>query len=136
MGKKKSVLTDAQLALKQRVENAYRRVCGFGFHHPNWKKSLWSMPTGDIYEMLMRRLDSTYDEVEYYACMVYLYHVIPDDELLVEFKDLSRVISSRTYVGMPSKTTLKRIENTGVLIPVGGRERVGVVGCVGALGGF
>jgi hypothetical protein len=136
MGKKKSVLTDAQLALKQRVMDVYHRLYGFVFHHPNWKKNLWDMKTGDIYEMLMDRMDSTYDEVEYYACMVYLYHVIPDGELLVEFKDLQRIISNRTGICMDQKTTSKYVESNGVLSAVDGSMGVEVLGSVRVLGGF
>ena len=94
----RSKLTSEQKALRERVEAAYHKPFGFRYHHPDWNKNLWKGSYREIVEYLEDRFRTTLDEVEYYSSMVYLYHVIPDHELLVEFGDAPQVIEARaTY---------------------------------------
>lgn len=91
-------LTDEQRGLKERVKAAYAKPSGFRYHHRDWDKKLWSRPYEEITEFLEDRFRTTLNEVEYYGCMMYLYHAMPDSELLVEFGDAPQVVFVReTY---------------------------------------
>lgn len=85
--RKQEELTQEQEMLKERLIKASNVPCGFRYMCRNWPKNLWSKKTMDIYEFLERRFNNTDNEAEYYACMVYLRNVIPDIELLVEWRE-------------------------------------------------
>ena len=94
-------LTSEQKALRERVEAVYYKPFGFRYHHPDWNKNLWKKVHAEIIEFLEDRFRNTLDEVEYYACMVYLFHEVPDHELFVEFGDAPQVVAARkTYSGL------------------------------------
>ena len=134
---RKQKLTDGQVALKKRVVAAYTKPFGFRYHHPNWNKNIWSKSTTEIIEFLEHRFETTIDEVEYYACMVYLHNVVPDSELLIEFGDAQQVVDMRgTYVGMGSKKVINRIQQkaTKRVVDIStGIESVSVVGFSGGM---
>lgn len=112
---RKQKLTDEQVALKKRVVKAYTKSGGFRYHHPSWNKNLWSKPTSEVTEFLERKFETTFDVVEYYTCMVYLYNAVPDSELLVEFGDVERVVNMReTYNHLNQNKALNRIQQKAI----------------------
>lgn len=81
------------MTLKERIESAYKKRGGFRYHHSTWDAKLWSKSAQEIKEYLLNRFNSTLDEVEYYSCMVLLYHTIPNKTLLIEFKNSSQYLN-------------------------------------------
>ena len=88
-------LAPAQKNLQERVLKTYIKPSGFRYHSPDWDRNLWKRSYHEIVEYLEDRFRTTVNEIEYYSSMIYLYHVIPDHELLVEFGDAPQVIEAR-----------------------------------------
>ena len=134
MAKRK--LTDEQQSLKDRVMKVYTRPFGFRYHDPSWPKDLWGRDAYEIYEFLENRLNTTLNEVEYYATMIYLVNVVPDADLFFEFRALQRVVESRTYNYLSQNTTMNRIQQKAIEPVETGVNTIGILGSENILGGL
>jgi hypothetical protein len=92
-------------ALKNRIEAALYQKNGFRYQHPDWDKKLWLKKKDEIKEYLLKRFLTTMDVVEYYSCMVLLYHTIPNKELLIDFKDSKQQSEFSTTNKTPKTST-------------------------------
>ena len=104
---KKRGLNKAQIALKSRVVNAYTKRGGFRHIPKTWDKNLWKKNTTDIYDYIDRKFRTTIDAVEYYSAMVFLYKHVPNQELLVEFRESKQWLEvAKTYERIDQTKTL------------------------------
>ena len=129
-------LTPAQKNLQERVLKTYIKPSGFRYHYPGWDKNLWERSYCEIAEYIGDRFRITLDEVEYYSSMIYLYHVIPDHELLVEFGDAPQVIEARaTYQEQIHEGACKTINQKSTLKETTSKSKESVFS-VDTVGGF
>lgn len=118
-------------SLKNRIEAALYQKNGFRYQHPDWDKKLWSKRKDEIKEYLLKRFLTTMDVVEYYSCMVLLYHTIPNKELLIEFKD------SKQYKYQSEFSTTNETPKTSTETPISFEIKpVKTVNQVTVIGGF
>ena len=80
-------LTTEQRLLKQRILASHKKGVGSLYFNSAWEKNLWKKPQKYISGYLRDAMINTEDEVEYYQCMSFLLHLVPDAELLVEWED-------------------------------------------------
>ena len=103
------------MPLKQRIENALYQRNGFRYQHSDWDKKIWNKSKDEIKEYFLERFLNTMDVVEYYSCMVLLYHQIPNKQLLVEFEASPQY---KRYWKQADEITIKETPKTLIETPI------------------
>ena len=115
--------------IKESIMNLYNR--GYRVSpYQSWRRDLFDMKNShqEITNYIYDRFKKTTDVVEYYTSMVFLAHVIPDEELFIPYQESPQhqellsgaVKSDETVVDEVPKGQIQIMNTINQIRPIGG----------------